>query len=154
MSAETEIRAAGPRDVPGLLRLYRQLHPHDPKLSPDEAVDLLERFTGLHGSAVYLALRAGTIVSTCALAVIPNLTRGGMPYAVIENVVTDRDSRRRGYAAKVLTHAIEAAWSCGCYKVMLLTGTREPATLRFYEAVGFEQSKTGFQIRRTPSRDG
>ena len=37
---------------------------------------------------------------------------------------------------------------------MLLTGSKNPATLRFYEDAGFEQSKTGFQARRLPVRDG
>ena len=27
--------------------------------------------------------------------------------------------------------AIEAAWKAGCYKAMLLTGAKDPATLRF-----------------------
>jgi hypothetical protein len=37
---------------------------------------------------------------------------------------------------------------------MLLTGSKDPATLRFYEEAGFEQSKTGFQARRIPAREG
>jgi len=35
---------------------------------------------------------------------------------------------------------------------MLLTGSKTPATLKFYKDVGFEQNKTGFQIRRLPVR--
>jgi hypothetical protein len=31
---------------------------------------------------------------------------------------------------------------------MLLTGSKNPATLRFYENCGFAQDKTGYQIRR------
>jgi len=154
MVTEIEIRAAEPADLPGLGRLYHQLHPHDATLQAEHAERILRRFMQIEGSAVYIAIDAGVIASTCALAVIPNLTRGGMPYGVIENVVTDSDHRRRGHGARVLRHAIEAAWACGCYKTMLLTGSKDPATFRFYEAVGFEQSKTGFQIRRTPSRDG
>ena len=34
----------------------------------------------------------------------------------------------------------------------LLTGSRDPATIAFYEGVGFEQNKTGFQVRRLPVR--
>jgi hypothetical protein len=34
---------------------------------------------------------------------------------------------------------------------MLLTGSKNPATLSFYEGAGFEQSKTGFQIRQAAS---
>ena len=67
--------------------------------------------------------------------------------------MTHKDHRRRGYARHVLVHAVEAAWRHDCYKVMLLTGAKDPATLRFYESVGFEQSKTGFQIRRLPVRE-
>jgi GNAT superfamily N-acetyltransferase len=69
------------------------------------------------------------------LVVIPNLTRNGASYALIENVVTHRDAiAKRGHAAAALiAHAIETAWDAGCYKVMLLTGSKDPATLRFYE---------------------
>ena len=44
--------------------------------------------------------------------------------------------------------AIKAAWKAGCYEVMLLTGSKDPAALRFYENCGFTQDKTGYQIRR------
>jgi len=33
-----------------------------------------------------------------------------------------------------------------------MTGSQKPSTLAFYEAAGFEQSKTGFQARRLPAR--
>jgi hypothetical protein len=32
-----------------------------------------------------------------------------------------------------------------------MTGSKDPATLAFYEGAGFEQTKTGFQIRRQPT---
>ncbi|MCG8545658.1 MAG: GNAT family N-acetyltransferase, partial [Alphaproteobacteria bacterium] len=99
-----------------------------------------------------LGLRDGVHVTSCTLIVIPNLTRGGAPYALIENVVTHPDHRKRGYGRAVLTEAIAAAWRHGCYKVMLLTGPRRPATLKFYADVGFEQTKTGFQVRRVAAR--
>ncbi|MFM7304986.1 MAG: GNAT family N-acetyltransferase, partial [Alphaproteobacteria bacterium] len=37
-------------------------------------------------------------------------------------------------------------------KVMLMTGSRQPSTLKFYENAGFEQTKTGFQMRRMAAR--
>lgn len=83
--------------------------------------------------------------------VIPNLTRGGRPYALIENVVTHADHRQRGHGRALLHAAVAAAWEAGCYKVMLMTGSKRPETLRFYADAGFEQSKTGFQIRRPPA---
>ena len=83
--------------------------------------------------------------------VIPNLTRGGKPYALIENMVTRADWRKRGFGSAILKAETEQAWEEGCYKVMLLTGSRKPDTLAFYAAAGFEQSKTGFQIKRYPT---
>jgi len=81
------------------------------------------------------------------------LTRGGKPYALIENVVTRADFRNRGFGKLVLQAAMERVWEADCYKVMLMTGSKKPSTLSFYMAVGFEQSKTGFQIRRTAPRE-
>ena len=48
--------------------------------------------------------------------------------------------------------AIGSAWEHGCYKVMLMTGSKERATLAFYRSIGFEIIKTGFEIRRVPRR--
>ena len=105
------------------------------------------------GSAIFLGLRDDSVVTTCTLIVVPNLTRRGAHYALIENVVTDAQHRKRGYGKAILKAAISAAWRHDCYKVMLLTGSRDPATLSFYEEAGFEQSKTGFQARRIPPRE-
>lgn len=85
------------------------------------------------------------LVSSCTLAVIPNLTRGCSPYGLVENVVTHTDHRRNGYARRLLEKTLEDAWSANCYKVMLLTGRKDEATLRFYEGVGFDrQAKQAF----------
>jgi predicted GNAT family acetyltransferase len=86
-------------------------------------------------------------VASCTLVVIPNLTRGGRPYALIENVVTRADQRNYGFGSAILKAATERAWDQNCYKVMLMTGSKNPATLNFYKSAGFEQTKTGFQMR-------
>jgi hypothetical protein len=33
---------------------------------------------------------------------------------------------------------------------MLMTGSKDPATLGFYRAAGFTDDKTAFQLRRVP----
>jgi GNAT superfamily N-acetyltransferase len=105
------------------------------------------RHPGWTPSSRFLAVRF-----SCTLIVIPTLTRGGKPYALIENVVTDARYRGRGYGTRLLQAAVQAAWSADCYKVMLLTGSKQPSTLKFYENAGFEQTKTGFQMRRMAAR--
>lgn len=100
------------------------------------------------GMTVFVSAVGETIGSTVTLVIIPNLTRGGMPFALIENVVTDARFRKRGHAGALIRHAFDHAWRNGCYKAMLLTGSENPATLKFYEGCGFVQNKTGFQVRR------
>jgi GNAT superfamily N-acetyltransferase len=91
----------------------------------------------------------GVLASSCTLVIIPNITRGGRPYALIENVVTHVDFRRRGLARAVVQTALDAAWAADCYKVMLATGRSDADTLRFYERSGFGRGgKTYFEARR------
>jgi GNAT superfamily N-acetyltransferase len=141
------VRVAERDDIPQLLQLYRHLT-SDEAATVDDAQASRELLKRYPGSDIFVGCLANDIVSTCTLVVVPNLTRGGRPYALIENVVTNSAHRQQGYGKAVLREAIAAAWHAGCYKVMLLTGSDSPAVHKFYLDVGFEQSKTGYQIRR------
>ena len=79
----------------------------------------------------------GKIVSSCVCVIIPNLTRNVRPYAFVENVVTHSDYRCRGYATACLEFAKEIALKENCYKMMLLTGSKENSTIEFYERAGY-----------------
>lgn len=85
------------------------------------------------------------IISSCVCVIIPNLTRNIRPYAFIENVVTHKDYRGRGYATQCLNYAKEIAIKDNCYKMMLLTGSKDDKTLNFYGNAGYNCSdKTAF----------
>lgn len=148
MAGDLTITRAGAADVPALLDLYRHLNPDDPPLALDSARDIFERFGADPNSAILCGFCRDVMVASCTVIVIPNLTRGGKPYALIENVVTHADHRKRGYGTAILHAAAEMAWAQDCYKVMLMTGSTRPSTLKFYQDAGFEQNKTGFQMRR------
>ena len=149
---ELIIRVAEQADLPALQDLYRHLHPEDERCPDEKAAEILEKLRNFEGSAVLIGLLGADLVASCTVIVIPNLTRSGTPYALIENVVTDAGHRNRGLGKAILKAAIDRAWKAGCYKAMLMTGSKKPSTLAFYEAAGFEQSKTGFQARRLPAR--
>ena len=71
--------------------------------------------------------------------------RNVRPYAFVENVVTHVDFRGNGYAGKCLDYARKIAEKENCYKLMLLTGSKKPETLHFYEKAGYNSSdKTAF----------
>ncbi len=87
----------------------------------------------------------GKIVSSCVCVIIPNLTRNIRPYAFIENVVTHSDYRGKGYATECLHYAKQIAQKANCYKMMLLTGSKEKETLNFYKNAGYNSTdKTAF----------
>ena len=142
------IRPAEQNDLPGVLALYQHLNPDDPELDAELAAGRFGEMLAHHGMTIFIGAVNETITSTVTLVTIPNLTRGAAPYGLIENVVTHARFRQRGHAGALIRHAFESAWQKSCYKVMLLTGSTNPATLKFYEGCGFVQSKTGFQIRR------
>ena len=144
--------ARRPGDLPGLLALYRDLHPEEPELNAEMAAATWEAMltaSGLTGTVAELAGLPTILGATCTVSVVPNLTRGARPYALVENVVTLASHRQQGLGRAVLEGAQEVAWAAGCYKVMLATGSRREETLCFYERAGFERgTKTAFQVRR------
>ncbi len=56
---------------------------------------------------VLIGFADGRAAATVTLIVVPNLTRKGAPYALIENVVTHADHRKRGYAGALIRRAID-----------------------------------------------
>lgn len=142
------VREVADDELFALLCLYARLHPEEEMLPLGEAMPLWKTLRRDANQRCLGAYWNGSLAATCTLIVIPNLTRGGRPYGLIENVVTHPDYRRRGLGTAVLEHALQTAWEWGCYKVMLLTGSKNEATLRFYEQAGFTRGvKTGFLAR-------
>ena len=139
------VREAAAGELNALLALY--LHLHEDRVPEDTAP--FERawaqIMADDNHHIVVCELEGEIVSSCVCAVIPNLTRGARPYALIENVVTRADCRGRGFASACLNRAVEIARDANCYKVMLLTGAKEEATLNFYRRAGFNSAdKTAF----------
>lgn len=139
------IREITEQDFDGLMQLYTQLHDNPlPERTPQLAA-LWQRI--LHDPAHHIiaAEENGIIVSSCVCVIIPNLTHGQRPYALIENVVTDKAHRCQGLATACLNYARELALRENCYKMMLLTGAKDEETLRFYTRAGYNRhDKTGF----------
>ena len=139
------IREAVYEDLDNILELY--LHLHD-KSVPEHDEHLAKTWDQIMSDDKYHLIvceEDGRIVSSCTCIIVPNLTRTVRPYALIENVVTHADYRNRGYAGECLAYAKKIADDENCYKLMLTTGSKDPATLRFYENNGYSsKDKTAF----------
>lgn len=139
------IREVRREDIGGLLRLYTHLHEHSVPPQSSNLTALWESILRDPNHHIIVAEEDGQIVSSCVCVIIPNLTRGLRPYAFVENMVTDEAYRNRGLATACLNRAREIALAEGCYKMMLLTGAKDEATLRFYEQAGYNRNdKTAF----------
>ena len=148
MPADVTLSPACAGDLAGLLALYAELNPADPPLDAAVAQERLAAMLAQPGMTVFVARRGNAVLASCTLIVVPNLTRGGASYALIENVVTHSAARLQGLGRTIIRHAIDAAWAAGCYKVMLLSGRADSGAYAFYTGCGFTRDKTGFQIRR------
>ena len=139
------VREARKDDLDALLNLYLFLHEdsipeHDQHLR--DTWNLIMEDENHH---LIVNEMDGQIVSSCVCVIIPNLTRNVRPYAFVENVVTHQEYRGKGLATACLNYAKEIALKENCYKMMLLTGSKDPKTLRFYESAGYNSSdKTAF----------
>lgn len=139
------IREAVQSDLQGLLELYLFLHE---KEMPEDSEHLRKVWGQIISDPchhIIVAEEDGRIVSSCVCVIIPNLTRNIRPYAFIENVVTDDAYRNRGLATSCLNYARSIAEDAGCYKMMLLSGSKQKSTLDFYRRAGFNsEDKTAF----------
>lgn len=147
-----DIRPIAASELNDLLALYAHLHSaDDPQPDAPKVQAVWQELLANPRYRYFGGYVGGQLVVSCNLTVIPNLTRGCRPYGLIENVVTHAEHRQQGYGKAVLRHALAQAWSVGCYKVMLLTGRKDPATLRFYESAGFDPHDKQAFIAKAPA---
>jgi GNAT superfamily N-acetyltransferase len=145
-----DVREIRSDELEKLLSLYKYLHEKDEELpDPDTVTNVWSQIQSDENIKYFGLFNGDELICSCTIIIVPNLSRGCRPYALIENVVTHRDHRRNGYGRDVLKAAVEFAWGQNCYKVMLMTGRLNDETFTFYESAGFDRNtKQAFVIKR------
>ena len=139
------VREVKREDLDALLELYTFLHEDSIPETDEHLTNVWDMIIEDPNHHLLVNEIDGKIISSCVCVIIPNLTRNVRPYAFVENVVTHGDYRGKGYATECLDYAKKIAEKENCYKMMLLTGSKKPETLRFYENAGYNSSdKTAF----------
>ncbi len=90
------IREITESDLDGLLRLYMQLHDNPFPEKDNKVMGIWKSILRDKDYHVIVAEEDGMIVSSCVCVIVPNLTHGQRPYALIENVITDKEHRKKG----------------------------------------------------------
>lgn len=140
-----EIREVNKTDLQPLLELYTQLHDNDMPAIDINLKNLWNKITTDTNHHIIVGVIDGKLICSCVIIIIPNLTHGQQPYALIENVITHEKYRNKGFATAILKYARQIAISKNCYKIMLMTGAKKEETLNFYEKSGFNRNdKTAF----------
>lgn len=139
------IREARQEDLDQILKLYLDLHEKEIPVKDARLENIWKSILSDRNHHLIVAKKDGKIISSCDCIIVMNLTRNLHPYALIENVVTSKSYRKQGYASECLAYAVNLARTEGCYKIMLLTGSKDQETLNFYQHAGFSSTdKTAF----------
>jgi GNAT superfamily N-acetyltransferase len=142
------IRVATHEDFQAVSQLYAQLNPDDPPVKSPKHEQVFEQILARDGLDILLLEVDREVVGATYLNVIPNLSRGAQPYAVIENVVIAKHRRGQKLGRRLMDGTLERAWAAGCYKAMLQTGSKTPSTHAYYRACGFaDDAKTAYLAR-------
>ena len=143
-----EFRRLTASDLVSLLDLYSQLDANEREYSIDQSKEVWKEIEADDNIQYFGAIDDGKVVSTCYAVYIPNLTRGNRGISFIENVITDKEYRRRGLASRVIEMAIAFAKDRHCYKVILQSGMTRMEAHQLYESKGFNgESKRAFDMR-------
>ncbi|MBD3255865.1 MAG: GNAT family N-acetyltransferase [Candidatus Lokiarchaeota archaeon] len=145
---DTKVRKIRADELQYLLELYDHLHENDiPRPSDSQLNRVWKEVFDSKSTNIYVVERKKKIVSSCVLTIIPNLTRGARPYALIENMITHPDYRRLGFAIALLRHVINQCKIKNCYKIMLLSSKSRDRAHNLYKKGGFNnEEKYGFVL--------
>ena len=145
------VRKATETDVPRILELYRQLSltpppPDAPQPLPEDTQRAFEEIRATPGYQLLVAEEDGKILGSAVLVILPGMTHGLSPFAVVEYVIVDKPHRGKGIGKLLMEYIKERCMEAGCYKIMLTSDKRRTEAHEFYRSIGFEASAHGFRL--------
>ncbi|MFG3347785.1 GNAT family N-acetyltransferase [Streptomyces sp. NPDC048018] len=147
--SDLEIRPAEQHDLPAIVAMLADDPLGAQRESPHNLTPYLAAFQRLAGDPnqhVVVAVRAGTVVGTLQLTVIPGLSRRGTTRSIIEGVRIHTQERGSGLGTRLIEWAVEESRAQGCRLVQLTSDVTRTDAHRFYERLGFEASHVGFKL--------
>ncbi|MET8408560.1 GNAT family N-acetyltransferase [Streptomyces sp. NPDC005195] len=146
---DLEIRPAVAGDVPAIVAMLADDALGAQRESPDDLAPYLaalERLNGDPNQHLVVAVRAGQVVGTLQLTVIPGLSRRGSTRALIEGVRVRTDERGSGLGTRIIEWAVDESRRQECRLVELTSDASRTDAHRFYERLGFTASHVGFKL--------
>ncbi|MCX5406020.1 GNAT family N-acetyltransferase [Streptomyces sp. NBC_00335] len=144
------IRPATEGDLPAIVAMLAD----DPLGATRESTDdltpyaaALKRLLEDPHQHVVVAVRAGRVVGTLQLTIVPGLSRKGSTRSIIEGVRIHAEERGSGLGTRFIEWAIEQSRAENCQLVQLTSDVTRTDAHRFYERLGFTASHVGFKLQ-------
>jgi GNAT superfamily N-acetyltransferase len=146
---ELIIRRAGRDDVAAIVAMLADDALGATRESPGDLAPYLAAFDAIDGDPhqhLVVADRAGHIVGTLQLTILPGLSRRAARRGQVEAVRVAGAERGGGLGTRLLRWAIEQARRCGCDLVQLTSDKSRTDAHRLYETLGFEATHLGYKL--------
>lgn len=130
------IRMMQEEDIPELSALYEQFwgEKSDIENMKKQFRTLLQKNTHILLSAVEDGKLTGSVMGV----VCEELYGECKPFLVVENMVVDKDCRRKGLGKALLSELEKLAKQRGCTQMILVTETNRADACGFYQSAGFD----------------
>ena len=126
-------------DIPALCELLAELFAQESDFQPNrtkQGAGLRLILENPPYGKIFVTRRTGAVVGMVNLLHTLSLHNGGRAL-VIEDMIVRRDSRGRGIATALLSHAIEYARSIRAVQITLFTDTTNLRAIKLYQKMGF-----------------
>ncbi len=140
-------RLAARADVPAIVALLSD----DPLGAAREGSDLtpyLAAFDEISANSMHQLLvveRAGRVIATCQLTILPGLSRKGARRALVEAVRVEADARSSGVGAALMAEVEARALAAGASLVQLTTDKSRTRAHAFYDRLGYSPTHIGYK---------
>ncbi|WP_030615329.1 GNAT family N-acetyltransferase [Streptomyces sclerotialus] len=146
--SDFKIRRATEADLPAIVAMLADDALGATRESPGDLTPYrtaYERLAADPNQHLVVAERAGRVVGTLQLTVIPGLSRRGATRSVVESVRVHSEERGSGLGTQLMDWAVEESRALGVQLVQLTSDATRVDAHRFYERIGFEASHLGFK---------
>ncbi|MGA5822383.1 GNAT family N-acetyltransferase [Kitasatospora sp. NPDC094028] len=147
--SDLTIRQATVDDLPALVAMLADDPLGATRETPDDPAPYRAAFARIDADPnqhLVVAERAGRVIGTLQLTLIPGLSRKGASRTLIEAVRIHADERGTGLGSELLQWAVCCSRNLGAAIVQLTSDVTRTDAHRFYERLGFEPSHVGFKL--------
>lgn len=145
------IRPARRSDLPAIIHLYAsdELHGASEPGELDAAKGYAAAFAEIEDdpdNCVYVAEQHGSVLGTCQLTFIRQLSYGGCLVAQVESVYVDAAHRSQGIGERLIENAVRLARERRALRIQLTSNLKRQRAHRFYERLGFRATHHGMKL--------